>query len=216
MKTIFDLIKGAINTHPIGDFVTSVEIKRECKAYYQQVISAQTIAVYFTKLIKTGYLNATGTPGVYSIAMKMPEDFTVTKLDIAYMDVLREKRIKDAPALSKQIGGDHYKKYSYQPVEFSVQAKLSFIQGSIVKYIVRYEDKNGVEDIQKVIHYAELAKELKYIAKPKPYQLTYVHRFCTENKLSPLQNDVVKKAFNGDFVGIINVCKNAIKPETNE
>ena len=216
MKTIFDLIKGAINTHPMGDFVTSVEIKRECKAYYQQVISAQTIAVYFTKLIKTGYLNATGTPGVYSIVTKMPEDFTVTKLDLAYSEVLREKRIKDAPALSQQIGGDHYKKYAYQPVEFSVQAKLSFIQGSIVKYIVRYEDKNGLEDIQKVIHYAELAKELRHVPKPKPYQLTYVHKFCTENKLSTLQNEVVRKTFNGDFVGIINICKTFITPVGNE
>ena len=216
MKTIFDLIKGAINTHPMGDFVTSVEIKRECKAYYQQVISAQTIAVYFTKLVKTGYLNATGTPGVYSIVTKMPEDFTVTKLDLAYSEVLREKRIKDAPALSQQIGGDHYKKYAYQPVEFSVQAKLSFIQGSIVKYIVRYEDKNGLEDIQKVIHYAELAKELRHVPKPKPYQLTYVHKFCTENKLSALQNEVVRKAFNGDFVGIINICKTFITPIGNE
>ena len=63
-------------------------------------------------------------------------------------------------ATDKQIGGKHYQSYSIQPIEFIVANKLNFIQGCIIKYICRFESKNGVEDLDKIIHYCELQKEL--------------------------------------------------------
>jgi len=66
----------------------------------------------------------------------------------------------DLKAIDKQIGGNHYKAYKIQPIEFIVKNKLNFIQGNVVKYICRYENKNGIEDLDKIIHYCELAKEL--------------------------------------------------------
>ena len=55
-------------------------------------------------------------------------------------------------ATDKQIGGNHYKSYSIQPIEFIVANKLSFIQGCIIKYICRFENKNGIEDLEKIKH----------------------------------------------------------------
>lgn len=63
-------------------------------------------------------------------------------------------------ALDKQIGGKHYTGFKIQPIEFITKNKLSFIQGCIIKYICRFENKNGVEDLDKIIHYCELQKEL--------------------------------------------------------
>jgi hypothetical protein len=63
-------------------------------------------------------------------------------------------------ALDKQVGGKHYKDFKIQPIEFITANKLSFIQASIIKYICRYDKKNGKEDIDKAIHYCELLKEL--------------------------------------------------------
>lgn len=63
-------------------------------------------------------------------------------------------------SLDIQIGGNHYKKFAYQPVQFAVDMSLNFIQGNIVKYVSRYKDKNGVEDLRKVLHYAQLGIEL--------------------------------------------------------
>ena len=72
------------------------------------------------------------------------------------------KRFKRGSALDKQIGGEHYKNdFKIQPIEFITANKLSFIQGSIIKYICRYDKKNGKKDIDKAIHYCELLKELK-------------------------------------------------------
>ena len=64
-------------------------------------------------------------------------------------------------ATDKQIGGNHYKDFKIQPIEFITKNKLSFIQGCVVKYICRFDRKNGKEDLDKIIHYCELAKELK-------------------------------------------------------
>ena len=61
-----------------------------------------------------------------------------------------------------QIGGDHYKKYKIQPIEFYHANGVPFIEGSIIKYTMRHKEKNGAEDIKKVIHYAQLLLELEY------------------------------------------------------
>jgi hypothetical protein len=63
-------------------------------------------------------------------------------------------------ATDKQIGGNHYKDFKIQPIEFITMNKLSFIQGCVVKYICRFDRKNGKEDLDKIIHYCELQKEL--------------------------------------------------------
>ena len=63
-------------------------------------------------------------------------------------------------ATDKQIGGSHYTNFKIQPIEFISKNNLSFIQGCIIKYICRFDKKNGVEDLDKIIHYCELQKEL--------------------------------------------------------
>jgi len=65
-------------------------------------------------------------------------------------------------ALDKQEQGEHYKNAKIQAIEFITAHKLDFIDGNIVKYAVRKKD--GETDNQrydKIIHYAQLAKELK-------------------------------------------------------
>ena len=60
---------------------------------------------------------------------------------------------------SRQEGGYHYKKHVIQPYTFITKNNLSFFQGNVIKYVVRYKDKNGIEDIRKIIHYCELEIE---------------------------------------------------------
>jgi len=70
--------------------------------------------------------------------------------------------IKKSNALDKQVGGGHYKDLVIQPIEYTHRNNLNFCQGNIVKYATRYKSKNGKEDLEKVIHYAELLIELEY------------------------------------------------------
>ena len=69
---------------------------------------------------------------------------------------------KSPKATDKQVGGDHYKDCAIQPVDYIVKNNLDFLEGNVVKNITRHKTKNGIEDIRKVIHYAELILELKY------------------------------------------------------
>ena len=56
----------------------------------------------------------------------------------------------------RQVGGNHYKDFHIQPYEFISKNNLTFFQGNVVKYVCRYLHKNGIEDLEKIIHYCEL------------------------------------------------------------
>lgn len=59
-------------------------------------------------------------------------------------------------AKDEQIGGDHYKKYGIQPVEFIMANDIPFCEGNAIKYLVRWRDKGGVSDLLKARHYIDL------------------------------------------------------------
>lgn len=65
-------------------------------------------------------------------------------------------------ALKEQIGGKHYKDFVIQPIEFITKNNIGFIEGNVIKYICRYKNKNGLEDLLKVKHYVDLLIQLKY------------------------------------------------------
>ena len=62
-------------------------------------------------------------------------------------------------ALSKQVGGDHYKNMAIQPMEYILANKLGFIEGSVIKYVSRWDKKNGIEDLRKAIQNLEVLIE---------------------------------------------------------
>jgi hypothetical protein len=64
-------------------------------------------------------------------------------------------------ALKQQVGGDHYSKLAIQPAVYAERNKLSYLQGTIIKYVTRYKDKGGVEDLAKAIHSIKILIELE-------------------------------------------------------
>lgn len=66
----------------------------------------------------------------------------------------------DSP-LKLQVGGSHYKDYKIQPVEYAMANNLNYCQANAVKYITRYRDKGGIEDLKKAIHNIEILIELE-------------------------------------------------------
>lgn len=43
----------------------------------------------------------------------------------------------------------YYNQWKISPLEFIMANKLDFFRGNIIKYIMRYEGKNGLEDLEK-------------------------------------------------------------------
>lgn len=64
-------------------------------------------------------------------------------------------------ALTTQVGGDHYKKLKIQPMEYSMANNLNACQHTIIKYVTRYKDKNGIEDLKKARHTIDMLIEME-------------------------------------------------------
>lgn len=65
-------------------------------------------------------------------------------------------------ASDQQVGGEHYKGMKIQPAIYCQVNELNHMESSIVKYASRHRDKNGAEDIRKIIHCAQLILEVEY------------------------------------------------------
>ena len=62
-------------------------------------------------------------------------------------------------AFEQQEGGGHYKDRAIQPIQFILANDLPFIEGCVVKYVTRWRDKGGVEDLKKARHYLDMLIE---------------------------------------------------------
>lgn len=58
--------------------------------------------------------------------------------------------------LDHQEGGNHYKQNKIQPIDFIYENNIPFIEGNIIKYILRHKHKNGLEDLKKAKHYLDI------------------------------------------------------------
>ena len=63
--------------------------------------------------------------------------------------------------LAVQVGGEHYLVFAIQPIEFIFRNHIPFIEGCCIKYLCRWREKGGVQDLEKVKHYIDLLIELE-------------------------------------------------------
>lgn len=54
--------------------------------------------------------------------------------------------------LDTQVGGDHYTKLAIQPMQYSMENGLDALQHTVIKYVTRFRDKAGIEDLEKAKH----------------------------------------------------------------
>jgi hypothetical protein len=69
-----------------------------------------------------------------------------------------------APApnpLDLQINGTHYKGMTIQPIEFAMANGLDACQHTIVKYVTRFREKNGIDDLLKARHVIDILIEME-------------------------------------------------------
>lgn len=68
-------------------------------------------------------------------------------------------KLKEEPQSSDLIENQaHYKNQGIEPIDlmrknFSKEEFAGFLQGNVLKYMLRYKDKNGVEDLKKAMTY---------------------------------------------------------------
>lgn len=72
----------------------------------------------------------------------------------------RLKAITDKIDLKALLDGpEYYKQYAIEPLAFITVNNLPFLVGAIIKYVMRYQWKGGIADLDKAIHCIEVLKE---------------------------------------------------------
>ena len=59
---------------------------------------------------------------------------------------------QEVKATDTQVGGNHYTKLAIQPMRYSMENGLDALQHTVIKYVTRFRDKNGIEDLEKAKH----------------------------------------------------------------
>ena len=82
------------------------------------------------------------------------------------------KKYSFAESYAKQLENytdPKYYDFEIEPWDFIHANKLDFAQGNVIKYICRYKNKNGIEDLKKAKQYIEMLidKELKHDSNKK-------------------------------------------------
>ena len=74
--------------------------------------------------------------------------------------------VSEPKALDHQEGGDHYKTKAIQPVEYCMANGIGFMEGCVIKYVSRWKDKGGIQDLKKARHFLDMLIEYEEM-KPR-------------------------------------------------
>lgn len=84
-------------------------------------------------------------------------------------------------ANSHQVGGSHYRKVPNAPQhwDFVLAHGIPYMEAQIIKYVMRWRDKGGIQDLEKAKHFLEKLIEHESLTGKQ------VHAPATEPPLSP-------------------------------
>ena len=57
--------------------------------------------------------------------------------------------------MSNNISPSYYQKGSVEVTDYITSNEMSFIEGNIIKYVTRYKDKSGIQDLRKARWYLD-------------------------------------------------------------
>ena len=78
-----------------------------------------------------------------------------------FHEVDSPKILKPSPTKT-QVGGNHYSKMAIQPIDYILANKLDWCEANVIKYITRWRQKNGRDDLEKAKHYIDLLIEREF------------------------------------------------------
>jgi hypothetical protein len=90
---------------------------------------------------------------------------STTLLNPPHRDGSRECQPVPEEPRANQVGGDHYTKMPIQVFDFTMANKMDPMQHTIIKYVARFRDKGGIEDLKKAKHTIDLLIAHEYAAK---------------------------------------------------
>ena len=59
-----------------------------------------------------------------------------------------------------QVGGSHYANQAIQTWDYIAANQIGYFEGNVIKYVSRWKQKGGIEDLRKAQHYLSKLIEL--------------------------------------------------------
>lgn len=113
-----------------------------------------------------------------------------------------------------QVGGTHYSQFTIEPVDLMVKLNFNWFQGEILKYVSRFRDKNGKEDLDKAMSVSVLAiyRGLNQptlfsddvLEKNEEYIEEYVKQFLGKIDLSDLR-EIITSLVKNDYYRVKDI-----------
>lgn len=69
------------------------------------------------------------------------------------------EEVQETPAGDRVYRPDHYARWKIEPVRFIGENRLDFLVGNVIKYVLRFDAKNGIEDLEKAQRYLDMLKK---------------------------------------------------------
>ena len=97
-----------------------------------------------------------------------------------------------------QVGGTHYKGSAYEHWDLVVRTGMGYLEGQATRYITRWRKKNGLEDLQKAVHYIDKLIEVNAGGArggglgSDLMMLAEIKKFALANGLSPNEHFAVE------------------------
>lgn len=98
---------------------------------------------------------------IYEVVYEFADCIVVTN-DLGYrkkypLDTFR--KLTKQEEVRREVFNDKIKPSYYgtgiDVIEFCLRNNLTFMQGNVIKYVTRYKDKNGIEDLEKAKEYID-------------------------------------------------------------
>lgn len=80
----------------------------------------------------------------------------VRKQELCGYDEIRAKMTGGrSTANSRQVGGGHYQEQGIQHWDYVIANHIPYMEAQIIKYVSRWRAKNGLQDLEKALHFLE-------------------------------------------------------------
>lgn len=89
-----------------------------------------------------------------------------------------------------QVGGDHYKS-AYQHWDYVAAAGIAYLPAQVSKYLSRWQKKNGLQDLEKALHFLDKFIEERMAERQK--NLARALSFITQNDIIDPEGSVIVK-----------------------
>ena len=124
---------------------------------------------------------------------------------------------------STQVGGKHYKS-SYQHWDWAIDVGLCPISYAATKYITRWPQKNGLEDLKKALHYTDkmierhgtLMKRAGVIRPNIGFILQFTDRFLNANPMGTHEQQYCKEIALWRTLDDLHAARSHIKTVISE